>query len=94
MTEQETPPAGAIKPRRRVITTFYSFKGGVGRSMALQAVAHRLAEHRRRVLMVDADMEAPGLSVAVLPHDEVRGCEKIGLCEEKKGHRNTAGLGR
>ncbi len=54
------------------ITVFYSFKGGVGRSMALYAVAHRLAARRRRVLMVDADLEAPGLTVAALDHAEAR----------------------
>ena len=62
-----------------IITTFYSFKGGVGRSMALYAVANRLAARRRRVLMVDADLEAPGLSIAALSRDEVRSGE--GLAE-------------
>jgi MinD-like ATPase involved in chromosome partitioning or flagellar assembly len=41
--------------------TFYSFKGGVGRSMALVNVAVELATRGRRVLMVDFDLEAPGL---------------------------------
>jgi len=48
---------------RRLITTFYSFKGGVGRSMAMQGAAMALAARRQRVLMVDADMEAPGLTL-------------------------------
>ncbi|MCY4060667.1 MAG: AAA family ATPase, partial [Gammaproteobacteria bacterium] len=42
-------------------TTFYSFKGGVGRSMALANVAVELANRGRRVLAVDFDLEAPGL---------------------------------
>ena len=42
-------------------TTFYSFKGGVGRSMALVNSAVELATTGRRVLMVDFDLEAPGL---------------------------------
>lgn len=41
--------------------TFYSFKGGVGRSMALVNVAALLAEAGNRVLLVDFDLEAPGL---------------------------------
>jgi hypothetical protein len=44
------------------IFTFYSFKGGVGRSMALMNVAYTLAGRGRHVLMVDMDLEAPGLS--------------------------------
>jgi tetratricopeptide (TPR) repeat protein len=41
--------------------TFYSFKGGVGRTMALVNVAAQLAKMGRKVLMVDFDLEAPGL---------------------------------
>lgn len=43
------------------VTTFYSFKGGVGRTMALVNVAVELAQRGRRVLAVDFDHEAPGL---------------------------------
>jgi MinD-like ATPase involved in chromosome partitioning or flagellar assembly len=44
------------------IVTFYSYKGGVGRSMALANVAWILAEQfHRRVLTIDWDLEAPGL---------------------------------
>jgi len=41
--------------------TFYSYKGGVGRTNALANVAGRLAKMGRRVLMIDFDLEAPGL---------------------------------
>ncbi len=41
--------------------TFYSFKGGVGRSMALANVADILARRGLRVLAIDFDLEAPGL---------------------------------
>ena len=43
------------------ICTFYSFKGGVGRSLALVNVAAHLAQSGKRVLLVDFDLEAPGL---------------------------------
>lgn len=43
------------------VVTFYSFKGGVGRTMALVNVAVELAQRGRRVLAVDFDLEAPGL---------------------------------
>lgn len=43
------------------VFTFYSFKGGVGRSLALINVGHWLAREGLNVLMVDMDLEAPGL---------------------------------
>lgn len=43
------------------ISTFYSFKGGVGRTMALVNVAVELAQRGRKVFAVDFDLEAPGL---------------------------------
>ena len=46
-----------------LVVTFYSFKGGVGRSTALGLVAGILATRNRRVVMVDFDLEAPGISV-------------------------------
>jgi cellulose biosynthesis protein BcsQ len=46
---------------RGVIYTFYSFKGGVGRSMALANAAALLAKWGYSVLVVDWDVEAPGM---------------------------------
>lgn len=43
------------------ILTFYSYKGGVGRSMAVANVAVRLAQRGKKVLVMDFDLEAPGL---------------------------------
>jgi MinD-like ATPase involved in chromosome partitioning or flagellar assembly/tetratricopeptide (TPR) repeat protein len=43
------------------VITFYSFKGGVGRTMALVNVAADLVRRGRKVLVVDFDLEAPGL---------------------------------
>ncbi len=44
-----------------MIFTFYSYKGGVGRSMAMAGVAYLLAQRGLRVLAMDFDLEAPGL---------------------------------
>ena len=44
-----------------MIVTFYSFKGGVGRSMALANVAEIIANLGYDVLAIDWDLEAPGL---------------------------------
>lgn len=43
------------------IITFYSYKGGVGRTMALANVAVLLSRWGYRTLIVDWDLEAPGL---------------------------------
>jgi MinD-like ATPase involved in chromosome partitioning or flagellar assembly len=43
------------------IVTFYSYKGGVGRSFTLANIAILLARWGHRVLTIDWDMEAPGL---------------------------------
>jgi len=43
------------------IVTFYSYKGGVGRSMSLANIAFELAKRNKKILMVDWDLEAPGL---------------------------------
>ena len=44
-----------------MIFTFYSYKGGVGRSMALANIAESFYQQGARVLMIDWDLEAPGL---------------------------------
>jgi hypothetical protein len=43
------------------IATFYSYKGGTGRSMLLANFAWMLAASGKRVLAIDWDLEAPGL---------------------------------
>lgn len=54
------------KPRRLV---FWSVKGGVGRSTALSVLAVHLAQIGRNVLVIDADLEAPGLGTLLLERD-------------------------
>ena len=44
------------------VITFYSFKGGMGRTTALAAVALTLVRQGKNVMMVDTDIEAPGLA--------------------------------
>ena len=43
------------------VVTFYSYKGGVGRSFTLANIALLLARWGYRVLAIDWDLEAPGL---------------------------------
>lgn len=44
-----------------VVVSFFGFKGGVGRTTALAAVALYLADLGKSVVAVDLDLEAPGL---------------------------------
>jgi hypothetical protein len=59
------PPAEGA---RRMV--FYSIKGGVGRSTALAVAAWALAEEGKRALVLDMDIESPGLSSALLPEEK------------------------
>ncbi|CDG84092.1 tetratricopeptide repeat protein [Janthinobacterium agaricidamnosum] len=55
------------------VVTFYSYKGGTGRTMALSNIAVLLAKRQNAtvpVLMVDWDMEAPGLHHYFGQHEE------------------------
>ncbi len=44
------------------VTSFYSFKGGVGRTTAAILTALLLAREGKKVLLIDFDVEAPGLA--------------------------------
>lgn len=50
-----------MEDRKGHVITFYSYKGGTGRTMALANTAWILAANGFRVLTVDWDLEAPGL---------------------------------
>lgn len=58
--------AGAV-PR----IVFFGLKGGVGRSTALAMLAYDLARSGKRVLLIDFDLESPGLSGLLLPPDRL-----------------------
>lgn len=49
------------QPRNGRVVTFYSYKGGTGRTMALANIAWILASNGYRVLAADWDLESPGL---------------------------------
>jgi hypothetical protein len=51
------------------IVSFWSFKGGVGRTTVLAAVAVNAAQQGRRVVVVDTDVECPGLHSVFAPGD-------------------------
>ncbi|BAZ10318.1 hypothetical protein NIES4071_21330 [Calothrix sp. NIES-4071] len=62
--EPDTPVEGFENIHKKpLVATFYSFKGGVGCSTANGIVAGILASRNRRVVVIDFDLEAPGISV-------------------------------
>ncbi|MBG1242371.1 MinD/ParA family ATP-binding protein [Nostoc sp. NZL] len=61
---QNQPQLPQAEPSLPRTVTFYSFKGGVGRTTALTHVASILAMRGLKVVAVDLDLEAPGLSTA------------------------------
>ncbi len=56
------PAPRPTTPHDLPIVAFHSFKGGVGRTLHCVAAARRLADAGKRVLLIDADLEAPGIS--------------------------------
>ena len=50
---------------------FYGLKGGVGRSTAMAILAYHLAKKGKNVLLIDFDLESPGLSGLMLPPDRM-----------------------
>lgn len=59
---------------------FYGFKGGQARSTVLVLLAKTLADEGRRVLVVDADVEAPSLDSIFEVAAETTSSTLMGLC--------------
>ena len=62
------PPWKLRTEHEPAIVLFYSFKGGVGRSTALAATASHLASNGDRVVVLDADLDAPGVASMLAGH--------------------------
>ena len=62
------PPVLTL-PKHTPRVTFFSLKGGVGRSTALVLWALHLVKRGKRLLLLDLDLEAPGLGSQLLLKD-------------------------
>ncbi len=82
------PDASEVLPK---IVTFFSYKGGMGRTTALTAVALELLRRKKNVLMLDTDLEAPGLSTFFFPADDAGYIRKgtVDYLQEKSMNPNT-----
>ncbi|MFI5933654.1 FxSxx-COOH system tetratricopeptide repeat protein [Actinoplanes sp. NPDC051494] len=77
-------------PTGRIIT-FYSYKGGTGRTMALANVAWLLASNGYKVLTVDWDLESPGLHRYYHPFLKDKGLRSSeGILDLIRKHADTA----
>ena len=79
------------------VVTFYSYKGGTGRTMALSNIAVLLARQQNAttpVLMIDWDLEAPGLHHYFDHHEERPGVlELFEACREQLQRRRKGAAG-
>jgi MinD-like ATPase involved in chromosome partitioning or flagellar assembly/tetratricopeptide (TPR) repeat protein len=72
------------------IVTFYSYKGGTGRTMALANVAWILAANGKRVLVADWDLESPGLHRFFHPFLDTEVREAPGVIDLIRGYEWSA----
>ncbi len=71
ITGQEWDSAIAANESKTARLVFFGIKGGVGRSTALAMLAYKLANLGKKVLLVDLDLESPGLSGLLLPTERL-----------------------
>lgn len=52
------------------VVTFYSYKGGLGRTTTLILTALQIVRQGKKVIVIDFDLEAPGISSILQPESE------------------------
>jgi MinD-like ATPase involved in chromosome partitioning or flagellar assembly len=67
------------------VVTFYSYKGGVGRTFALANIASLMARWGYDVLCIDWDLEAPGLNFYFPEHETTRYGLYDLICQSRSG---------
>ncbi len=66
------PYEDALRRDKPRVITFYSFKGGMGRTTALAGTALQLARKGKNVMMIDMDIEAPGLATLFFEEERIQ----------------------
>ena len=87
------PPATDVQgaaPAQRVL--FFSMKGGVGRSTALSVAAIEQARQGRNVLVLDLDLEAPGIGSLLLSDDRMPTYGAIDYLVERNFWQDSASV--
>jgi tetratricopeptide (TPR) repeat protein/CO dehydrogenase nickel-insertion accessory protein CooC1 len=81
--------SGATSSEGKIIT-FYSYKGGTGRTMALANIAWILAANGHRVLAADWDLESPGLHRFLHPFLPTAERDTRGVVDMIRSYQMTA----
>jgi hypothetical protein len=63
------------------VVAFYSFKGGVGRTTTTALTALTLAREGKRVVVIDLDLEAPGIEGYFFPPGDEEGQPEAGVVD-------------
>jgi len=87
----EGPVASEKTSDRTTYTHFYGYKGGQGRSTLLALFAKSLADDGYRVLVVDADTEAPSLDSLFAAYADSFSQTLMGLCGWSEDFKPIAG---
>ena len=83
------PPVDEAAP---IVSAFYSYKGGVGRTTVAVAVLGEILTTRpeARVLFVDADLEAPGLTWLLQGEEELSLLDALAIVHDAHDWREEA----
>jgi hypothetical protein len=92
LTNQDWLRAPICESAPLPIGTAFSIKGGVGRSTALAVLAWYLARLGRSVLVVDLDLEAPGIGTMLIRERDLPDYGVVDWCVESLSGRADAGL--
>jgi len=86
----ETRPE--LQTGQHTIAAFFSFKGGVGRTTSCFATLLRLLDRKQpaRVLYVDADVEAPGLTWQVPSQERLSWVDALALLHDSNDWRSES----
>lgn len=91
------PPASGARPpapSERIISVFYSYKGGVARTTVALAVLGELLRRQEttepRVLLVDADVEAPGITWMLDRNERLSLLDAFGLIHDAEDWEREA----
>ncbi|MFO7567316.1 MAG: P-loop NTPase [Enhygromyxa sp.] len=90
LLEGQGRPPWPLRRQTPAIIAFYSFKGGVGRSTLVGIVAWHLARAGHNVVVLDLDLEAPGIG-ALLGAETARGVIDYIIDHAAAGRRDLHG---
>lgn len=91
-SSQIVPDSHVIRKTDPVVAAFFSYKGGVGRTTTALAVVSELLSRTpsAKILLIDADLEAPGLTWLIDRNDRLCLIDAMVLVHESEDWRRDA----